>query len=292
MVVDVYQYDHISDQLRVQIVFIIENVLEWLPHESNPFRTIVDILCREYGVFYLVDSGIWRNGHRDYGAEIQKFILTENNVERILDIVELSFSIARFNLKWLNISPDHPRRQTFIELNNELNARFRENGFGYQLENNAFVRVDSTYSHAEIIKPALLLVQEQGYENVNKEFMDAFEHYRHGRKEAAINECLKAFESTMKIICDKNKWSYDTHATARKLIEVCIKNGLVPQYWTSGLNALQELLEHSIPTLRNKESAHGTGAIPRNIPDYLVTFMINMTASTMVFLVSAQKDRG
>jgi hypothetical protein len=35
MVVDVYQYDHISDQLRVQIVFIIENVLEWLPHEKK-----------------------------------------------------------------------------------------------------------------------------------------------------------------------------------------------------------------------------------------------------------------
>ena len=122
---------------------------------------------------------------------------------------------------------------------------------------------------------------------MNKEFMAAFEHYRHGRNSSAMNECLKAFESTMKVICDKNKWNYAKTATASPLIDVCLRNGLVPDYWSAQFKSLKSILESSVPTGRNKESAHGQGSERTEIPNYLVSYMINMTASAIVFLVGA-----
>lgn len=50
------------------------------------------------------------------------------------------------------------------------------------------------------------------------------------------------------------------------------------------------MLESSIPTGRNKLSGHGQGTTPTNIPDYLVAYMLHMTASTVVFLATAEKN--
>ena len=40
----------------------------------------------------------------------------------------------------------------------EMNQRFRENGVGYQYENDQIIRVDSEFIHAEAVKPALQLL--------------------------------------------------------------------------------------------------------------------------------------
>ena len=40
------------------------------------------------------------------------------------------------------------------------------------------------------------------------------------------------------------------------------------------------MLESSIPTGRNKLSGHGQGTTPVSVPDYLVAYMLHMTAST------------
>jgi hypothetical protein len=50
------------------------------------------------------------------------------------------------------------------------------------------------------------------------------------------------------------------------------------------------MLESSIPTGRNKLSGHGQGTESTTIPNYLVAYMLHMTASTLVFLTTAEKD--
>src|ERR1019366_1526163 len=80
----------------------------------------------------------------------------------------------------------------------ELNARFREHGIGYQYESGEIIRVDSQLIHSEVVKPALTLLTAPEYEGANAEFLKAFEHYRKGDTKECLNECLKAFESTMK----------------------------------------------------------------------------------------------
>ncbi|MCD8492630.1 MAG: hypothetical protein LRY51_12460, partial [Geovibrio sp.] len=139
------------------------------------------------------------------------------------------------------------------------------------------------------VKPALRLLNEKHYLGSQQEFLSAYEHYRKGKHKEALNDCLKAFESTMKAICDKRKWTYQANATSKALIQVCFDNDLVPLFWQQQLTSLRSMLESSIPTGRNKLSGHGQGSTPTTVPDYLVAYMLHMTASTLVFLTMAEK---
>ena len=120
--------------------------------------------------------------------------------------------------------------------------------------------------------------------------MKAHEHYRHGNNKEALNECLKAFESTMKVICDKRQWVYDPQkATSKELIKVCYEKELIPTFWQSQFTALRTLLESGIPTGRNRLSGHGQGSNLTDVPPYMVGYMLHMAASAIVFLVEAER---
>jgi hypothetical protein len=172
----------------------------------------------------------------------------------------------------------------------ELNDRFKEHGIGFQFVEGEILRVDSELIHSEAVKPALRLLNEKNYHGAQQEFLSAYEHYRHGKNKEAINDCLKSFESTMKAICDKRQWTYQPNATSRALIQVCFDNDLVPPFWQQQLSSLRSMLESSIPTGRNKLSGHGQGSTPTTVPDYLVAYMRHMTASTLVFLTTSEKN--
>ena len=193
-------------------------------------------------------------------------------IEKVLDAVELSFQVIG--------------RDDAIE---ELNQRFKEHGFGYQFTNGQIIRIDSEFTHTEIVKPALRLLGKKQYAGAQQEFLKAHEHYRKGNAKEALNECLKAFESVMKAICNKRKWSYSNNATAKPLIQVCFDKGLIPSFWQSHYSSLRNLLESSVPTGRNKLSGHGQGTTPEAVPDRLVAYMLHMTASAIVFLAEADE---
>src|SRR6185295_15704781 len=105
----------------------------------------------------------------------------------------------------------------------------------------------------------------------------------------ALNECLKSFESVMKAICEKRGWAYDKLWTSKNLIQVCLDKGLIPPFWQSELSSLRALLESGVPTGRNKLSGHGQGTNPTTVPDYVVSYILHMTASSILFLAEAEK---
>lgn len=270
---DVYDYDDLPKPLRVQIVHIWRDTLG--DDYSERYKFIVDTLFREYGVFALAETdSIMRN----YKKEFFTFFLQANNVENALDAVELSFQV---------IDEYSSNSDDAIE---ELNERFKEHGVGYQFTNGRIVRVDSEFIHAEIVKPALKLLGQSHYAGAQQEFLKAHEHYRKGNAKETLSECLKAFESVMKAICDKRGWSYGNNATANPLIQVCFDNGLIPLFWQSHYSSLRNLLESSVPTGRNKLSGHGQGTTPVSVPDHLVAYMLHMTASAIVFLAESDKN--
>lgn len=227
---------------------------------------------------------------RMYLNELANYLLQVDDVEKQLDIVELSFRyIDRLTREY-----DYLRKRNASEsvdaAISELNARLKEHGIGFQFVEGEIVRVDSELLHSEVVKPALRLLNENNYQGAQLEFLSAYEHYRHGKNKEALNDCLKSFESTMKAICDKRNWPYQPNATSKALIQICFDNDLVPSFWQQQLSALRSMLESSIPTGRNKLSGHGQGASPTTVPDYLVAYMLHMTASTLVFLTTAEKN--
>jgi hypothetical protein len=290
---DVYFYDNLPNPLRVQIVHIWTDALGnneqyWEGKVRPAYKSIVESLCREYGLFRL--TGANEFGDREYITELFNFFLQEKEIEKALDVVELSFRVInRLTRDW-----QYLRRDNADEIADnaimELNIRFKEHGVGYQFIDEEIVRVDSELIHSEAVKPALRLLNSNKYKGAQQEFLNAYEHYRNGKHKEAINDCLKSFESTMKAICDKRGWSYNTNATAKNLIQVCFDNGLIPLFWQQQLASLRSLLESSVPTGRNKLSGHGQGVSPISIPDYLVAYILHMTASTLVFLTKAEEN--
>lgn len=293
---DVYTYNSLPVPLRVQIVHILSDALgsrekyhdDWYGgNVRQAYKTIVDVLCREYGLFELPSAD--RN-RRMYLVELANYFLEVKDVDKQLDIVELSFRyIDRMTREYQYLGKQNAD-ECADESIEELNARFKEHGIGFQFVQGEIVRVDSELLHAEVVKPALRLLNDENYQGAQQEFLSAYEHYRHGKNKEALNDCLKSFESTMKAICDKRRWTYAPGATAKALIQVCFEKDLVPAFWQQQLSSLRSLLESSIPTGRNKLSGHGQGTSPTTVPDHLVAYMLHMTASTLVFLTTAEQE--
>lgn len=78
----------------------------------------------------------------------------------------------------------------------ELNTRFKESGVGYSFSSGDIIRIDSQLLHAEAVKPAVMLLNGSDYRGAQEEFLGAHEHYRHGNNKEALNDCLKALESS------------------------------------------------------------------------------------------------
>lgn len=280
---EVYTYDNIPQHLRVQLVHIIRDAIgtdNYGNKASNSYNFLHQSLCREYGQFSLGQQ------YDNDAACLLNFLLTSKETDKVIDVIELSFKyidkIIRQDWEYthqvnVQITPDQA-----IE---ELNQRLKEHGIGYQFDGSEVIKVDSTYTHSEIVKPTIRLLWNNKFQGANEEYLKAHEHYRHGRNKECLTECLKAFESTMKVICKEKGWSYNQTDTAKKLIQICLQNGLVPTFTQNQFTSLQNLLESGIPTIRNKLGGHGQGQIPQIVDDEMTRYGLNLAGTNIIFLV-------
>lgn len=283
---DIYVYDYIPEKLRIQVVHIWNDAFGTCISSGNLYllyEKIYNILCREYGLFKLVEYES-DNSLND----LAEFLLVTDDPEKVLDCIELSFQYIEkvfrdpnyvFSFAKPKLNPDQAIA--------ELNQRFLEHGVGYQYEAGNIVKMDSKIIHTDVVKPVLVFLSKQGFEGANQEFLLAHEHYRRGRYKECLNECLKSLESTLKTICIISKWLYKDTDTASTLINICFKNNLVPAFLQSQFTALRSTLESGVPTIRNKVSGHGQGAEVVTMPSYLAAYQLHLTAATILFLAEA-----
>lgn len=289
---EVFVYDEIPQPLRVQIVHIWRDAFgDATDYETGNrvracYESVRDGLCREYGVFQLTESK-----QRDSTAvDLINFVLDEPSAERVLDAVQLTFQVIDTHVRKGQYQIEvHPQLKPDDAIA-ELNFRFMEHGVGYQFESGRIIRKDSELLHQEAVRPALEVLRAGRYAGASKEFHCAHRHCWKGRYEDCLGECLKAFESVLKVICDERKWEYLKGATARDLISLVLDGGLVPKFLESQFGALRSLLESGIPTVRNRLDAHGRGGNPRDVPGYYASFLLHLTAATVLFLAESDKE--
>ncbi|HDX8431732.1 TPA: hypothetical protein RQN22_001808 [Aeromonas dhakensis] len=288
---DVYQYEDIPSKLRVQISKIYDDVFN--AHRllmDRIFHAIHDILSREYGVDSLNCDHRAISSYSEKSRETQillSFSKSESNTECFLDVLELIMEAVNNAVGQGSIRFDI---QKAIE---EINIRFRENAVGYQLDSDSLriIRVDSQFVHSEVVKPTLnLLNADPAYAGALDEFMLAHEHYRHQNFKDAILNCGKSFESMLKAIHEKHGWTYDKHKdTANKLILSCVEKGLFPSFQQDQLMQVGKILECGVPTIRNKTASHGQGLEVIEVPEHLVSYMIHLTATNLLFLAKSDE---
>jgi hypothetical protein len=298
---DVFTYDEIPRGLRTQIIHIWSDAIgephvnppqEWYAEEiAQWYHEIVEVLRREYSVFQLITRSTNRNDPSYSRAELVEWFLACPDTDKVLDAIELSFRIIeRVCSKYNYVGRGTDSEKISSDAIKELNVRFKEHGVGYQYADGKIVRVDSQLIHKEVVVPALAVLRGAEYRNAQAEFLSGYEHFRHGKKQEALVDCYKCFESTMKVICSKRKWAFDPKAAAADLVKVCLANGLIPAYWQSHFNGLRSVLESAISTPRNRQAGHGAGTDPApDIPDELVSYVLHMTAATVLFLADAER---
>ena len=278
---EVYIYDTFSQTFRNQFFHVIEELFDYLEDSglTGVWSFIHDSFARELGVKSL--------GYPHYSEkkQIEEFVEKSGNTE-FLDFLDYAFSRITLtrDMPARYVSKDDINKQitsAFVE----INFRFRQNNLGYEFVNDVLIRKDNEHVHQNTVKPALRLLYESGFEGAEQEFLDAFEHRRKGENKDAILDALKAFESTMKAICDGMGYSYDpAKSTAKELIVILENNAFYPTYMNNHMTSLRTSLESGLPTMRNKNAGHGQGAAVVNVSDEFAEYALNLAATNIVLL--------
>lgn len=268
-----YCYDQLPFQFRQQIWDIIVDTFPESLHEIC--LSVNKMLCHEYGRNQLCNIG-------GVYTRIEVFIVQNYNVNEVLDTIELFFNDHLFK-DIEGYEKDAPKLKEAIK---ELNERFNEHNIGYQFQANQIIRQDSMYMHKEVVEPTLALINNIMFAGACDEYLKAQKNYRTGSYKDCLSECLKAFESTMKIIFEKKGWNYDKEKdTVSKLINICFEKKLIPEYMQQHYISLRSLLEHGVPRTRNRNSGHGQGSVIKVVSDSLARYTLNLTGSNIIFLI-------
>ncbi|HET6893817.1 MAG TPA: hypothetical protein VFH72_00355, partial [Candidatus Baltobacteraceae bacterium] len=287
-----YQYDKAPLTLRRQVALILvaglgdqtrlTNYLDGPTVAGRYWHYVFQFLRQEAGEFELhPDGGEPKN-------QVLNYILTADT-DHFLDAVEQCLAVINVAARTLD---DYEAQRSGIasdadETISSINYRFREHRFGYAFvpEANEIIRIDSEYIHKDAVERAFTLLHDEVFEGASHEFAEAHREYREGDPKDAIAKALKAFESTIKIICDRLKWPYDPKANAKGLIAVIFDNGLVAKSHESFFGALRSVMESGLPTVRNSTSGHGQGASVVKVPRHVAGFALHLAAASIVFLV-------
>lgn len=285
---DVYEYIKIPVFLRKQIGIILHATLGPWDHGGRPCGNdhwcfIAETLEREIPTFPDRSSAAI---HR-----CLNFLECSNDADDWLSLLEVSCRVIDYLSQQSEsmVRAQHGATQNATDALQEINARFRENGFGYQYENGDIIRMDDKFVHAEIIKPVLGLLAEPGFEKANEEFLTAHRHYRTGHDKDAIVAAGRAYEATLKAICKARRWKYPNGARVSDLIATVRKNGLFPAYLDNGLDTYVAMIKTGLPGVRNNAGGHGEDPDTPSVPSYMASYAIHLTAANILLALNAFK---
>lgn len=249
------------------------------------WRNLCRIMAREHESFYDLEE----SNPEDLTPMglCAHYLLKHTNTNECLSLIELACCLLE------EISPERPinRNAKFNSKQSieEVNVRFREHAIGYEFSNRQIVRIDSQFTHAEIVKPALALLSQPGFEKANEDFLTAHKLYRNKENKDAIVAANRAFESTLKAICNKQGWTFNSADRATELIARVRENGLFPAYLDNGLNTFIAMLRTGLPSIRNNAGGHGDAPDAPDVSSRFARYAIDLAAANIVFLVEAMK---
>lgn len=153
-------------------------------------------------------------------------------------------------------------------------------GSSYTTYTRAYPKVimrESEVLHENAIAPTLHLLQRPHFKGANAEYLAALEDYRKGDIQDCLTKCGSAFESFLKVICDRKGWTLKQTDTAKILVNTVLPNTSLDSYF--------EPLFLIIATLRNKlSSAHGAGTTVKDPPPHVAQYALNATASAILLI--------
>lgn len=269
---DVFQYEDVSIKMKNQFIFMVE-------------KKVGEKLERFYRDEFW--QRVINRINVEYGKNVRGIAYPEEKVHEAFEKLNTEESLYFFEL--ILEEMDDCIRFDYDEFVKKVNKLFLENSFGYEFVQGQLIRIDSKFIHQEVIMNAIQLLYEVEFENASSEYMQAFTDYKNGNLKSAITNTGKAFESTMKIICEEMNYSYKQSDNAKKLISTLMNKEFIPTYLQTHFSGLSNTLESGLPTVRNKHS-HGDGAIEVEVTEKIVRYALNLCATNIVLLVEIYNE--
>jgi hypothetical protein len=293
---EVYIYDRAPAQLRHQISLALAEGLgsytlldrygldSYEPDNAAAYECWKQI---DYACHKEIFSFLTFRDDEDFKRGVLAAIADCADIDDWLSIVEICCKIMDWLIGTSDIFVDQPERVAATNALSEINRRFEQHCVGYQFENGQIIRKDSQLVHSEVVKPALALLAAPLFAKANDDFMTAHRHYRNGEFKDAVTAANRAFETTLKLICDLESWAYGKGDRASELVTVVSNNGLFTHYFDKGLSAYMAMLKTGLPNVRNDAGGHGAGLAAQSVTAGIARYAINLTASNIVFLGDA-----
>jgi hypothetical protein len=294
-----YLYDDVPEPFRWQLWYAMEKSFSALtprdPSEAiergvfqvDPRAVGLHRVQQELREAYGKPSLSGASWYRDPEKDLLQFLL-ECEARLVLDLAEVWLAVLSGLAR--RFRPDAPAASV-SRWQSELNALLRSHRIGYEFVDGAPVRIDSAFLHVEVVKEAIALMHAEGFAAPLEEFARAVEHRDEGRPEDAITNANSAFESTMKVVFDREGIPYDPKATAKVLIQTLYDRGFLLPELEGLTNNLRAFLECSLPMLRSRHGAHGRGSLPRAIEESYATFALHLAGAFIVFLIQRHRER-
>ncbi|MDN4494925.1 STM4504/CBY_0614 family protein [Ureibacillus aquaedulcis] len=281
---DVYQYDNISIEFRNQFVNLINRLLPRGTYKEGQFWDLVaEEVKLELGILDFATSSSPTN--------IFNYLLKCNTIQA-LDIIDILVNLLRRlsnNISFHDSGEFHFMNDKIDHTFDRINQKFRQNALGYEIVGNQLIRIDNQHIHSEVVKHAIKLLHQNDFTSASSDFMDAHKLYKDGEWESAIVKACVAFESAMKIICDKMGYSHSVRATASPLINTLATNGFFNVSSETHLNALKSSLSSGLPTIRN-QTGHGQKE-ETEVALSTVKYALDLCATNIVYLVNLYEEK-
>ena len=285
----IYPKEVVSDVVRTKI-FLLRDVFENKYHGGELQGNYTEVLWREmHNSLQQLHGRFVLSTQRHPASEVvdASAFFMECRTEHFLDILELVFRLPSFF---------HVRTDA-NEIVDAINDIFRYEKVPFQLspivtreeegatpyplsgiagrvihtlEYPKVLRCEDELIHREATVPVLSVLANPGFESANSEFRAAHEDYRKGDFADCVSKCGSAFESVMKVTCERRSWQYHQQETAAPLLRTILSKTSLDQYFEQPLMI--------IATLRNR-TAHGAGVEPQPVRRHVAQFALNATAS-------------
>lgn len=281
---DYYVFDEVPVEARNKFYYVVKDTLQVfasgdLMAISWDFSEVPTLLrgfiLRKYGLGKLPGDNLF--GY-----------IRQCPVDQLLDFLEVFLMVA------LDRADDIDESDAVADAQDRINDILKEHKLGYEMVNGQVVRVDSLYLHREVIKEAITLLHAEGFDGPLAEFQKAIELYDKGERffAEAITNANKAFESTMKAICEKHGIPYDPDRDAAKvLIGKMYEHDFLMSYLQQFSDHFRLMMESGLPTVRSREGAHGAGLDPKEVSRSIARFALHLAGTFIVFLIQRHQEK-
>jgi hypothetical protein len=211
-------------------------------------------------------------------------IMSSLSVEDFLDLMEILCETASAEYEILSMMVGGPVRyaEPIPGAESEINSLFDRHRFGYRLDDGEIRKIGSPALDEVVVGPALLAVQREGWEEVERSFKEAIHHQRGPQSENddALTAANASVEAALKATGFKG-------ANLGPLAKDFKNAQLVPPELRGVPEALDALLKRGSAIRNSHSDSHGKPPGAQPVPQELVDLAIHWAGAFIVYLSQA-----